>query len=456
MKSSLSVTFHFIGVLVFLAAVFFQVSAASATDGYFQHGYGARQKALGGAGVADGRDATSAALNPAGLVHVGEELDVSVSVFSPRRSVTGSGQPGFTPLGEIESGSEYFAIPNLAWSTKAYANPLFDVVALTMYGNGGMNTDYKDFARAPNECLDRFNNPIGTRTGVFCFGAAGVNFNQAFLSVAFAKEVAPGVSIGVAPILAYQQIELVGIDAFSALSNDPSAVSGAGTDRSFGGGVRAGIEFSPLDNVRIGVAGNSRILMQRFDKYRGLFAEQGGFDIPPSVQAGIAVDVSTSLTLMVDYKHIWYSTINSIANPSTNGTTCNPPAFEGPGGPTCLGGDDGPGFGWDDISIIKVGAEWQATDVLTLRAGYSWNQSPIQSRDVMFNIIAPGIVQHHITGGFKYQLDTNYALEVTGMYVPSNSVSGAELAQFGNANHRIELEMYQFEVTAGVVYTFGP
>ncbi|WP_457817321.1 hypothetical protein, partial [Staphylococcus aureus] len=41
--------------------------AVWATDGYFQDGLGARNKALAGAGVADSRDATAAALNPAGI-----------------------------------------------------------------------------------------------------------------------------------------------------------------------------------------------------------------------------------------------------------------------------------------------------------------------------------------------------------------------------------------------------
>ncbi len=451
----------FVGLGAFLLVIIGCASSAYATEGYFQQGYGARHKAISGAGVADSRDATAASLNPAGLVHAGEELDISLSVFSPRRSVTGSGQIGFTPLGEIESGSEFFAIPNLAWSTKAYANPLFDVIAVTMYGNGGMNTDYKDFPRGDQECFVPPGQPgagsaIGSRSGVFCFGAAGVNFNQAFLSVAFAKELAPGLSIGVAPILAYQQIELVGLNAFAALSNDPSRVSGTGTDRKFGGGLRAGIEYSPMANIRVGVAGNTRIWMQPFDKYRGLFAEQGSFDIPPSVQAGIAVDVSPALTFMVDFKHIWYSTIKSIANDSTNASTCFPPSQEGPGGPTCLGGDNGPGFGWHDISITKFGAEWQASDLLTLRAGYSWNESPIQSGDAMFNIIAPGIVQHHITGGLKYQFTENIALELAGLYVPRASLSGSELPGLGNPNHDIELEMSQFELTTGIVYKFGP
>ncbi len=113
------------------------LSPASATEGYFQNGYGARQKALAGAGAADSRDATAAALNPAGLVHVGTEASIAASLFSPRREVE---SPAF--FGTVESGSDYFIVPNLAASYRFAPNPFVDVVGFTVYGNGGMNTDW--------------------------------------------------------------------------------------------------------------------------------------------------------------------------------------------------------------------------------------------------------------------------------------------------------------------------
>ena len=71
-----------------------------------------------------------------------------------------------------------------------------------------------------------------------------------------------------------------------------------------------------MPNVRLGFAGTSRIWMQPFDKYANLFAEQGDFDIPANLQAGIAIDVMPNLTFMADYKHIWYSQVAAITNPS--------------------------------------------------------------------------------------------------------------------------------------------
>jgi long-chain fatty acid transport protein len=400
---------------------------AHATEGYFQYGYGARQKALAGAGVADGRDATSASLNPAGLVHAPVEVDVSGTLFSPLRQVTGSGTAGFTPDGTVESDSNYFIVPNLAFTYKNHGLPFVDVIAVTLYGNGGMNTDYPAIPRLGGD-------------GVFHGGIAGVNFQQAFLSVAFAKTIAPGFSVGVAPILARQQIELEGLGAFSSFSSDPAHVSDNGTDVSWGGGVRGGIEWALAPQFRVGVAGNSRIYMHEFERYKGIFAEQGDFDVPASLQAGVAFDATPNLTFLADYKRIWYGTIASIANPSTN---------QAP-----FGADNGPGFGWQDIDIVKFGVEWRSSPDLTLRAGYAYNTNPIPARDVLFNIIAPAVVQHHVTGGLEYRWSEDLSLEVAGAYVPEASLSGFEIPP-GAPTHAIELEMHQWEVTLGFKYRFA-
>lgn len=158
------------------------------------------------------------------------------------------------------------------------------------------------------------------------------------------------------------------------------------------------------------------------------------------MQLGIAADVMPNLTLMADYRRIWYNSVKSVGNPSTN-----PPPF---------GTNNGPGFGWQDVDVFKVAAEWRMSTELTWRAGYAYNTSPIESRDVMLNILAPGVVQHHFTGGFEYKFGPAWSFEAAVMFVPESEVRGAELAAFGNANHNIELRMYQYEATVGVKYRF--
>lgn len=442
------------GLAATLAAMSLMGTPAMATDGYFAHGFGARHKALGGAGVADSTDSTASALNPAGLVHLKrDEYTSAVTAFSPRRKYSASGTTSVAPFGgsgTIDSNKNWFAIPNLAYAHLLHDNPYIDVIGFTVYGNGGMNTQYPASAGG---------------VGVFGGGQAGVNLEQAIISLAFAKKIG-NFSFGLAPAIVRQKFRATGIASFGAngLSVGPKGTIDRGDDVSWGYGLRYGVEWTPMSNVRIGVAGNTRFQVSNFERYAGLFAQQGGFDIPASIQAGIAVDVMPNLTFMLDYKHIWYGDIAAISNPSHNIVACAAAVFAGGSSPKCLGGENGAGFGWQDVDVIKVGAEWEALNWLTLRAGYSYTTQPIRGKDVTFNILAPGVVQSHFTGGAEVKLNDNWSVELEGMYAPQVSVTGPDVfnglpvcagaAGAVPCNGTETIRMYQYEITAGIKYKF--
>jgi long-chain fatty acid transport protein len=403
-------------------------TSALATEGYFQNGIGARSKALAGAGAASSTDATAASLNPAGLVDVESQLNVSTSYMHLNGGYSSFGAGGFDADGHHDSRPGWIVIPNFAATWRVNWG-FVDAVALTAYGNGGVNTHYANVANA--------NCPPGL-SGVFCGGPLGVKLAQTFFSAAFAKQVAPGISVGVAPILARQTGELEGVSLFAGASSDPAHFSNRGRDESWGVGVRGGLEWKIRPGLRVGLAGNSPLRMSNFDEYRGLLAGRGGFDIPASLQAGIAVDVAPHLTLLADYKHIWFGSVPSIANPSTN--------------LALFGADNGPGYGVQDVDVIKLAAEWRHSPDLSLRAGYSYNTKPIGSRDADLNIMTLGVVQHHLTSGFRYKMTERMDIEMGVMYAPRATVSGTEL---GAPLRHVEIEMSQFEFTAGVIYRFG-
>lgn len=105
--------------------------------------------------------------------------------------------------------------------------------------------------------------------------------------------------------------------------------------------------------------------MSKFDDYAGLFAEQGGFDIPASWSAGVALMPSDVFRILIDSKHIFYSGVASIGNPMNLRT--NAPA-DPMGNPNPnfkpLGDDEGWGFGWDDMLVFKFGLEYDVSDAL--------------------------------------------------------------------------------------------
>lgn len=415
-----------------MAGVLF-AGTAGATEGYFQNGVGARHKAMAGAGVADAKDATTIALNPAGLVDAGHELDLALSWFSPDRGYTGTGQ-GFTPSGTIEGNeTSFFLVPDIAYSRPVGAHGAF---GFSLDGNGGMNTDY---AAVDNPACAQPGLP-GT-DGLFCGGESGVDLTQAFIYVAYAHEFGP-VSVGVAPVFAVQAFEAKGIAAFGGVSSDPTALTNNDHDFSTGFGVRLGVNLDLAENFRVGASYQTEIDMEAFDDYAGLFASGGDFDIPQNFQVGVAFDVTDKLTVLADYRSISYSDVDAIANPQT---AMMP-----------LGADGGPGFHWSDVETVKFGLEYAGDNGWTWRAGYSNNNNPVPSDAVTFNIFAPGVVTNHFTAGFEKDLTEKQTLQAAFMYAPEETVSGIEITPFGpNPNQNIELYMKQYEVTVGWTYKFG-
>lgn len=464
--------------------------AAFATNGYFSHGYSTKEKGLAGAGVAYSQDGLAVATNPAGIAFIGERMDVGAALFAPRRSYTTTGNavvPDGTPVGafcddpntcappnvvvapftvgsggeSIDSDNEMFLIPHFAYNWRLDSE---SAIALAIYGNGGMNTEYKlsegptATGLAPNpsptSSLDAYT--IQTNPGTFGAGEAGVDLAQLFFNLSFAKKIDEDSSWGAGVIFAYQQFKATGLSGFAGFSVDPTHLSNAsGHDTSTGFGGKFGYQGKLTPELAFGVSYQTKIAMSEFDDYAGLFAEGGDFDIPATLSLGIAFDVNPTSKLVVDLQQIYYSDVDAIANPISNltGGGCvdalNSVFNGGPqsaSGAQCLGGAAGAGFGWDDMTILKLGYQWEQNNI-TWRVGYSHGDQPIPDSEVLFNILAPAVIEDHITFGFTMPMGTNAEFSFAAMYAPSNSVTGANPFDGGATTIELEMDQYEFQAS---------
>lgn len=439
-----------IGVLAVAGCV--APGAALATNGYFSDGYGMKAKGMGGAATARAVDAFGGANNPASMVWAGDRLDIGLNWFSPIRNAARSGSPDAANGGlnaAADSDSENFFIPEFGYNK--LLNPNLSL-GVTVYGNGGMNTDYPTgqitSANGKNTC-DMFlgmggQSTAGNSRNLLCgTSKLGVDLMQLVIAPTVAYKVSSNHSVGISPLFGYQRFKAEGLQGFVAYAAaaDRPYVTNNGYDSATGWGARVGYMGKLSDSVTVGAAYSSKIDMSKFDKYRGLFAEHGDFDMPENYNLGLAFNATPGLMVAVDYQRINYSGVKSVSNPSTNG---------GANIAGTLGGDDGRGFGWGDVDIWKIGVEYQYNEKTIIRAGYSHTDNPIQSRDVTFNIIAPGVVQDHYTLGLTYNLQKNSELTVSYMHAAKNSVTGSSLFNtwVGAGNEKIEM----YENSLGVAY----
>ena len=380
---------------------------AFATNGYFPHGYGIRAKGMGGASVAMTEDSMGGANNPATMVWVGSRLDAGLELFSPRRDAERSGAGFATLNGSVDSDSNYFFVPELGYN-RMLGSDLS--VGVTVYGNGGMNTDYPQ---------GDFNCGGGPANMLCGSGNLGVDLMQLIVAPTVSYKINERHSVGASLLLGYQQFEANGLQAFDnapgfpPFTGAPGSVTNNGYSRSHGFGIRLGYLGRLTDNLSIGAAYAPKMNMSRFKEYAGLFADNGDFDIPAHYAIGLAFKPTPEVTVALDYQRIKYSGVGSVGNPSSV--------------PLPLGSAGGPGFGWRDIDVLKLGVQWRVNSAWTVRAGVNRGENPVRSEDVTFNILAPGVMKEHYTGGFTWAMSASDELSGFFMFAPRQSVSGASL-----------------------------
>ena len=256
------------------------------------------------------------------------------------------------------------------------------------------------------------------------------------LSYRFAAEHSIGLSLNIA----FQQFETYGLKVFSAYSQSPEAVSNRGVDNASGLGVRIGYLGHLGDRVSIGAFYQTKVWTNNFHKYAGLFAGQGGFDVPASWGGGIAFKATPALTLAADVKRIDYAGVPSVGDPLL---------------PAPFGSTDGPGFGWRNITVFKLGASYVASPRWTLRVGYGHSDNPVPTTQTLLSVLAPGVVQSHLTAGATYTLPSG--LEVTGfvLHALKNTVHGAINSipsNFGGGQADISLSETSAGLSAGIKF----
>jgi len=393
-----------------LAATIFAPTFAWATNGYFSNGYGVASQGVAGVGIALPQDALSAAANPAGIAFVGNRLDFDASLFIPQRSSTVMGN-SFGVDGNYQGNNRsVFVLPEFGYTQQILPNTY---AGIALYGNGGLDTGYA-------------NNPFKA------FGAngpAGVDLEQIFLSPTVAYKIGEHNAIGLGLNIAEQRFTASGLQPFAASSVAPGNLTNQGADTTIGVGVHLGWTGQLTPALTLGATWASKI-HGSFSDYKGLFANGGSFDIPENFGVGAAYKITPKWTVAADFQRILYGNVDAIANPLAN-------LFAG----NALGSADGPGFGWRNTNVLKLGTVYQYDERLTLRAGYSHSSEPVAATQTFLNILAPGMVQDQASIGASWKTahNTSFSFFYDHAFKKTVHGDGSIPASFGGGNANVSL-----------------
>ena len=456
-------------------------ASASATTGYFQLGYGAKAMGMAGATVSNPQDSLAASVNPAGMGMVGERVDAGLQFFSPgeRSASLKTSVLGATYDVEDTSRRNLFFVPSLGFTSNINDKMTWGI---SMYGNGGMNTTYDRnlydetaavagaFAMGGPVAAGML--PEGTTTSDFGLpiedvGTLGVDLAQGIIAPSLSFKVHEKHTLGASLLIGIQRFSARGLGNFQcftqtgqsvpagaascaasggAFSATPSEnLTNNGSDWAYGAGVRVGWIGEVHPKLSLGAAVASKIYMTEFDDYSELFAEDGDFDSPANFTVGLTFKPTTDLSLSFDFQRIYYEGVNSLSNPGPVFSAGPPPGPALPPGGGLLGTDDGLGFGWENINVYRIGADYRYNREWNFRAGFSYNDQPIPDSEVLFNILAPATPKIHGTLGFTYQPNDSSEWSFSWMHAFEETVSTSQTA-FGVPGE-IKMEQNAFDLS---------
>jgi len=422
---------------VFLVLTCFFVSNVSfATNGYFPHGIGTSNKAMAGAGMALPEQAISIVNNPAVAAFLGDRMDVGISVFMPNRKYVtffggNNGHNNAFSIGPagvtIDSDNDLFVIPEIARTRQLQNNSAF---AWAFYMRGGMSTSYTGAYAAFDPDGD---GPQGVVTlpGTYGDDTAGLELSQAYVDITWAKKLGEKTSFGISAVLAAQSLKARGIGGFAkytetfAASNGaemPGKLSGNGRDVNYGAGLKVGLHRLLGKHFSFGIMYQSEINISSSGDYADLLAGGGDMDIPAWFRMGLTWRPLDQFSFSVDMQHIQYSGIDALGNSFTNIYDCPGTGLGGTDLSRCLGGKNGPGFGWRDVPVLSFGGSWDVNERWTVRAGFSTSNQPVPSSETTFNILLINLTEAHYTAGFSRKLSNGHELGFSFMYAEEESL----------------------------------
>ncbi len=407
-----------IGITLIAAGGIAMSVPARATAGLLLTSVGAKEKGMGGAGMALPQDAVAAIDNPAAAAVVGDQITLGgTALYSePSMRVRGTGAGPF-PLaeGEADGKERSFLVPYLSATRRLDEHWSAGFAAYGLFGLG------VSFPATPRPGCP----PPLPGTGPLCAGKTTIDTSALFVSPTLAYRVTPQFSVGLSPALVYSKFKASGLGALAAFgaSSDPADLTNRGSDEAFGFAAKMGMHYQG-ERLNLGLAYQTKAEMARYDGYRGLLPEGANVDLPAILSAGVAFRALPELTLLADLQYVFYSDVPALANPFVN------PLI--PGNPA-LGTDDAAGFGWKDQFVLHLGTQYQVSDTLALRAGYSYASRQFGASEALLNSLAPAVLRHTLTGGFSVGLGGGLTLDAALSWTVPQDQDGTNALSPGQA-----------------------
>lgn len=390
----------------------------SAQVGHVLESVGPINQSMGGAGTALPLDSMTAlqwnAAAISGLEH--SEIGFAFSGLIPETYLSssvaansfGPSVPAFTMAGQSKSDIDPSPMPSFGFVSR-------NECSNWSYGLGGsaiagFGVDYAASGFNPENMNPILTPQPGTGNG-FGFGSVYSSFQMLQISPTVAYQLTERLSVGFAPTFNWTSL---GVCPWPAITPNANGTypSGAHADSRWGLGFHTGLFWQDCcSGWSFGLSYKST---QWIDNYKINSWDEMGFpreinfdmDYPAIISMGVGYTGIERWSFAADVRYIDYNNTDGFRRSGydSNGAVV--------------------GFGWDSITVLSLGAQFQPHERLRIRMGYTVNENPIRDDVTFYNIVSPAIVMNHLSGGLSLDLCDRWTASIAYTYGFTNSITG--------------------------------
>lgn len=183
-------------------------------------------------------------------------------------------------------------------------------------------------------------------------------------------------------------------------------------------GYNIGMMVNPCETVRLGLNYRSEIIMEArggdatysdVPDYAQALLQDTQFDadlpLPAEVTTGLSIQFTDKWLVAFDYNYTIWSAYKSLDIQFASGSSSSNPR------------------NYKNSSTYRVGTQYKANDKFTFRAGYYFDESPVQ--DGYFAPETPRNDSNAFTGGLTYQINEKLGIDASFLYIHFDEIDNS-------------------------------
>jgi hypothetical protein len=248
----------------------------------------------------------------------------------------------------------------------------------------------------------------------------GLGFERSMLAPGILHQLNDNQVLGVSAVFAYQSFGVASLGLRSYDEELPGYLQTSTyspyEESGFGAGVRLAVRSEIAPGMSIDAGFQSRIDMEEFANYRGVYSQPADLDIPARASVGLAFQASNHSWLNLSVERVMYSDVNAFPSRML------PDRFL-----SLLGDSTSPSFSWDDLTVYSVGWTWSNGDSTNWRLDFSSRSQPTPSSVSLSQALVGELADNSMILGYSRKFTRSGRFDMNAAYAPAEYAFGGSV-----------------------------